>query len=741
MTYNVYLSSTLSDLKAEREAVHSVLRGECVVKDSYRASEKELTQSCMDDVAACDLYIGIIGLRYGYVPKNEVKNPNALSITELEYQHAVDAGKPRLLFIKNEDNIPVPQADLRGKENQPERIEALRERCSDGKDQRSAQFGTVTDLREAVLKAFNTFKEGAAARSEKNRRPFIEVTRNSVLLDLAQPSSAIIRARYLEWVRTECERVVLLGLDMRDRQNMRLGQVYVPALTNPREDKAKNPGDRERLRQPDSVLLLHRLGEESLYVPGAPGAGKSTFSRWLALCVARGDVPVHPLGTSKELEETLPDTLRNRFPLLCSLRQWSGHPECLAGNGTWMRKQLEDSLACWIDAARPGDLTSAVLREELTAGRCLLIFDGVDEIPERFGKHFPRRNFLSGLADAAQTWMKQGNRILLTSRPYGVSGGEQAQLGLTEAKLLELPRELQAAFIDRWYAAAEGERGAVKSRGLIEHLDGRPDLNDLRNNPMLLTALCVKYDEGQRLPGDLYRLYEAVVSQVLYKRYQTEQDRDLARLRLGAIALRMHTGPQADPRETPAAEASFEEIDRALADLTQSDPASERGGLDASTRRENLLSESGLLLTRDERKAGFYHLSFQEFLAAVQVRKTDELIGDVLVRHAAIPAWRRTLRFLFCAMPIRNARNGPCASSHRCSRIWNRRSSSAIRIRPCSSRIASKSATCADGISNASMRRSGGPANTRFTTSHRPRARTCGGSSVNLVSMTGPASA
>ena len=36
---------------------------------------------------------------------------------------------------------------------------------------------------------------------------------------------------------------------------------------------------------------------------------------------------------------------------------------------------------------------------------------------------------------------------------------------------------------------------------------------------MLLTALCVKYDEDLRLPGDLYRLYNAVTDQVLYKRH------------------------------------------------------------------------------------------------------------------------------------------------------------------------------------------------------------------------------
>jgi len=84
--YKVYLSSTLKDLEPERAEVTAALGDECVVKHSYRASEDDLVTSCQDDVVGCDLYIGILGLRYGYVPRT--KNPQKLSITELEYERA-----------------------------------------------------------------------------------------------------------------------------------------------------------------------------------------------------------------------------------------------------------------------------------------------------------------------------------------------------------------------------------------------------------------------------------------------------------------------------------------------------------------------------------------------------------------------------------------------------------------------------------------------------------------------------
>jgi formylglycine-generating enzyme required for sulfatase activity len=395
---------------------------------------------------------------------------------------------------------------------------------------------------------------------------------------------------------------------------------------------------------------LQRLGGESLYVHGAPGAGKSTFCRWLALAVATGDVRSPSLGVPEEFEEAMPKALRGRFPFLCPLRQWASDPRWLAGNGEWTAAQLEDGLSAWIDRARPGGLTSHAFREILAKDRSVLILDGVDEIPEQIGEHYPRRNFLTGLADALRGWTRTGHRVLLTSRPYGVDSGDQTRLGLTVAELAELPRPLQDVFVHRWYAAAQAKDGDAKARGLIEHLDGRPDLEELRPNPMLLTALCVKYDEDLRLPGDLFRLYSAVTDQVLYKRFNTEPERDLARLRLAAVALAMHQGSPRFPRSTPAAEVSFDEVDEALTELAKTDRASEQGGADASERRESLLSHSGLLLSRPNKRAAFYHFSFQEFLAAVRLRRVAGDSREVLARHKAMAEWRRTLRFLFCAI-------------------------------------------------------------------------------------------
>jgi len=622
----VYVSSTSKDLEPHRAAVKATLEragfdAECMEK--YPAFDERPRDKCLADVAACDYYVLILAWRYGYRPADD--NPGQFSITHLEYEEAVRCGKSCFVFLLD------PEADWkRGfQDSDSFSLDSPIARFRDQVEKRHGRrwFTTPDSLAAAVLEPLRAEEQKHLSEGEK--------------------AKAQIRDDYLAWLRSTCESVEMLGLTLKESQNVRLGQVYVPAVTAAKADKEATGPTREHTH----ALLLERLGEESLYLPGAPGSGKSTFCRWLAYLGADGIDAGHALEAPDEFREKLPAALAGRFPLLCRLRDWAGREEGLRGKGQWFRAQLEDSLSGWLDATRPGGLTGAVFRDELAAGRCLVILDGVDEIPETLaGGHLPRRNFITGLADALPDWLKRGNRVLLTSRPYGLHDGDRRRLPLAEAELSGLPDALQALFVRRWFAAADPGKAMEKAEGLLNHLAERDDeLRELRQNPMLLTALCILWDQGQKLPQDFYQLYDALVSQVLYKRYLDPNEQYRARVRLEAVALGMHRG-LANDRATPAPEVEGEEIDRHLAALSQSDVVTESGAAAAAERREDLLSNSGLLLPRDGGRAAFYHLSFQEFLAAVRLRRIGETAESLLQRYAATPAWRRTLRFLFCAL-------------------------------------------------------------------------------------------
>jgi hypothetical protein len=104
----IYLSSTYSDLKDYREAVYRILRmlrHDVIAMEDYVATDRRPLDKCLDDVKSCDIYVGVIGWRYGFIPDQD--NPEQKSITEREYRQAGDSGIARLMFLV-EDDAPWP---------------------------------------------------------------------------------------------------------------------------------------------------------------------------------------------------------------------------------------------------------------------------------------------------------------------------------------------------------------------------------------------------------------------------------------------------------------------------------------------------------------------------------------------------------------------------------------------------------------------------------------------------------
>jgi hypothetical protein len=204
---------------------------------------------------------------------------------------------------------------------------------------------------------------------------------------------------------------------------------------------------------------------------------------------------------------------------------------------------------------------------------------------------------------------------------------------------------MQELFVARWFHAL-GK--AEQTNGLLATLRERDDLGPLTDNPMMLTALCVFWDSGGRLLEDRYELYRRIVGNVLFHRFRDEvRQREPARARLEVIAHGMHVGDQESPRESPATEISYREIDHILRAFAADDAYAERGGVGPVARREELLTRSGLLLPRPGDRAAFYHLSVQEFLAAERILRTEDDLLPVFRARGAVGGWRPTLLFLF----------------------------------------------------------------------------------------------
>src|SRR6202171_1103581 len=105
----VMISSTARDLPNHRDQVmEACLRQSMFPKmmNFLPANDDTAITASLAMVDEADLYVGVFALRYGYIPSG-----HSISITEMEYDRAVQRGIPRLIFLMHDDH-PVKAADV-----------------------------------------------------------------------------------------------------------------------------------------------------------------------------------------------------------------------------------------------------------------------------------------------------------------------------------------------------------------------------------------------------------------------------------------------------------------------------------------------------------------------------------------------------------------------------------------------------------------------------------------------------
>ena len=105
----VMVSSTTLYLPEHRKlALDAIHRTQCapvMMEHGTAESDSDAIIYSLKKVEECKIYIGIIGRRYGYIPNDLERNPDKLSITEMEYRHAKKLNKLVLIFLPDKTHV------------------------------------------------------------------------------------------------------------------------------------------------------------------------------------------------------------------------------------------------------------------------------------------------------------------------------------------------------------------------------------------------------------------------------------------------------------------------------------------------------------------------------------------------------------------------------------------------------------------------------------------------------------
>ena len=127
--YQIFISSTFSDLKDERNKVmKTIMSLDCIPAgmELFPAMDEEQFEFIKRIIDDSDYYLLIVGARYGSMDENGV------SFTEKEYDNAVSKGIPVIAFLHHDiSSLPMAKADVDAELRK--KLEAFRKKVETGR--------------------------------------------------------------------------------------------------------------------------------------------------------------------------------------------------------------------------------------------------------------------------------------------------------------------------------------------------------------------------------------------------------------------------------------------------------------------------------------------------------------------------------------------------------------------------------------------------------------------------------
>ena len=357
-----------------------------------------------------------------------------------------------------------------------------------------------------------------------------------------------------------------------------------------------------------------------LMVLGKPGAGKTTFLKYLAIeCSKRG----------QEEEEKKEDKLNNCVPVFITLKQFAETE--IEGK---VNPGLLDHISHWLGECGVKEAQKEA-EQILKAGKAFVLLDGLDEVREEDSDRV-----IKEIRDFSEKF--SSSQFIITCR---IAAKDYTFDKFTEVEVADFGDEQIKYFAQSWFKIKVNNSEADDySSEFIQQLEDNNQIKELATNPLLLTLLCLEFEDSRSFPADRAELYKRATETLLRK---WDDKRGIKRKQVyGQLSVK-----RKEDLLSQVAFSTFNEkqyffkrrvVEDRIADyiinLPNAPTDKEKLDIDSGAVLKSIEAQHGLLVERARGIYSFSHLTFQEYFTAQKI--VSEQAESELAKHITEKRWR-----------------------------------------------------------------------------------------------------